>query len=79
MQLRQVAIEKVTNAFDSWNEKFTSQIEILDHYTSVMESFANIVDIVGKKTLGITDEMMKNWTQFITMPKKTQITETGRL
>ena len=63
MQLRQVAIEKVTNAFDSWNEKFTSQIDILDHYTSVMESFANIVDIVGKETLGITDEMMKNWTQ----------------
>ena len=62
-ELKQIAVDKVTGAFDAWNEKFTTQIEILEHYSSVMESFANIVDIVGKETLGITDEMMSKWTQ----------------
>ena len=62
-QLKDTAVSLVTNAFDAWNEKFTTQIELLDHYTSTLESFTNIVDIVGKEALGITDDMLTKWTQ----------------
>jgi hypothetical protein len=47
--------EKVMETFDAWHEKLESGISVLDHYNSVLESYKNIVDIVGGDTLGLSD------------------------
>jgi len=46
--------------FDAWNEQLEQGIEHLEHYGDVLESYRNIIDIVGEDGLGISDEFMKN-------------------
>ena len=58
MGLKDEAISQVTSAFDEWNAKVDENIEKLEHNASILESFKNIVDLVGKDTLGMTDEAM---------------------
>ena len=56
MGLKDEAISQVTSAFDEWNTKIDENIEKLEHNASILESFKNIVDLVGKDTLGMADE-----------------------
>lgn len=55
--------DKVMTAFDAWKEKLDSGISTIEHYGNVLQSYRNIVDIVGKDTLGITGEFMNNLAQ----------------
>ena len=55
--------EKVLTAWDDLVSKMDQGIEKLDHLTSMTESYKNIVDIVGKDMLGISDELMKSLDQ----------------
>jgi len=49
--------------FDSFNEKLQTSVDVFDHYNSVLESYKNIVDIVGEDRLGISDEFMNSLNQ----------------
>lgn len=55
--------DKVMTAFDAWKEKLDSGISTIEHYGNVLQSYRNIIDIVGKDTLGITGEFMNNLAQ----------------
>ena len=50
--------DKILDAWDDWNEKFDEQIEKFDHYNSLVENYRNIVDLIGKDSLGISDDIM---------------------
>lgn len=58
MDLRQEVRDKVLPAFQELTEEMDLQIEKIEHLQSVTESYRNIIDIVGKDYLGISDEMM---------------------
>lgn len=58
MNLRQEVRDKVMPAFQELTEEMSNQIEKIEHLQSVTESYRNIIDIVGKDYLGISDEMM---------------------
>ncbi|WP_291627882.1 hypothetical protein [Clostridium sp.] len=61
--MRETIEEKVMEVFDAWNEKLDSGISKLDHYGNVIQSYKNIIDIVGKDTLGLTDTFMATLNQ----------------
>ena len=63
MALKDQAIQKTIEAFDEWNSKMDKNIAKFNHYGNVMNSFKNIIDLVGKDTLGISDSTMKALTQ----------------
>ncbi len=64
--LRKEIEDKVMSAFDAWKEKLDKGIASIDHYNTVLDDYKNIIDIVGKDTLGITDAFMTNLAQRTT-------------
>ena len=60
LEIRQTVQDKLTEAFEGWNEEIERGITKLEHYSSVLENYKNIIDIVGKDMLGISDETMSN-------------------
>lgn len=62
-EIREEVEEKLMEAFDAWQEKLEKGIDTIDHYGSVLESYKNIIDIVGTDTLGLSDEFMNNLSQ----------------
>ena len=61
--IRENIEEKVVEAFDAWTEKLNNNIDKVQHYQTVISSFRNMIDIVGKDTLGITSKMMQDLSQ----------------
>jgi hypothetical protein len=61
--LREEIKDKVLDTFDSWQEKIDATTASLQHYTSVIEHFKNIIDIVGKDPFGLSDEFMNRLEQ----------------
>ena len=61
--IRENIEEQVMEVFDAWNEKLEQGIDKLDHYGNVLESYKNIIDIVGKDTLGLSDAFMATLNQ----------------
>ena len=60
LEIRQTVQDKLTEAFEGWNEEIERGITKLEHYGSVLKNYKNIIDIVGKDMLGISDETMSN-------------------
>lgn len=58
LELRESTMEKLIETFDTWNEKLSSSLTTLEHYGSVLSYFKNIVDVVGKDVLGLSDKTM---------------------
>lgn len=54
-ELRKTVQDKVIPAFDKLTEKMDTQIEKIEHLQSITASYKNIIDIVGKDYLGISD------------------------
>ena len=46
-------------AITALSDEFDKQADRVDHAIGVMDSYRNIIDIVGKDALGISDDMMK--------------------
>lgn len=61
--IRENIEDKMMETFDAWNEKLETGIDLLDHYSSILESYQNIVDIVGQDTMGLSEEFMANLSQ----------------
>ena len=58
LEIRQTVQDKLTEAFEGWNEEIERGIAKLEHYGSVLDNYKNIIDIVGKDMLGLSDETM---------------------
>ena len=61
--VRKTIEDKVMEAFDAWKEKVDAGIFSIEHYGNILSSFRNIIDIVGKDTLGISNTFMNNLAQ----------------
>lgn len=61
--VRKIIEDKVMEAFDAWKEKVDAGISSIEHYGNILGSFRNIIDIVGKDTLGISNTFMNNLAQ----------------
>lgn len=59
IELREEAYEKIGESIDEFNEKIELQIDVVNDLEGVMKHYQNIIDIVGKDTLGISDEMLR--------------------
>ena len=42
--------------YDAWGEKFDQQTEKVEHAVNVLEHYQNIIDLIGKKRLGMTNQ-----------------------
>lgn len=63
IDLRDEIKDKVLDTFDSWQEKLDSTLTTIEHYTSVLEHFKNMIDVVGKDSLGLSNQFMANLEQ----------------
>ena len=59
LELRNTVQDKLTAAFDAWQEKLDKNISKLTHLRNLVNNYKNIIDIVGKDNLGISDETME--------------------
>lgn len=60
---RKQVFERMDSAWDTGLEKMNQYIDGQKHLLTMTESWGNVVDLVGKKTLGITSEQMKQYRQ----------------
>ena len=58
-ELRDTVEEQVMEVFDAWNDKLETNMDTLDHFGSVLDSYKNIVDIVGQDTMGLSEGFMQ--------------------
>ena len=56
-EMRQTIQDEILESFNVWNEKLRQQTEQLEHNQSILEGYRNIIDIVGRDTLGISEEI----------------------
>ena len=63
--IREEIYSKIIEAFDAWNEKITDNIDKIEKLNKVLNSYQNIIDIVGVNTLKIDDKFMKNLSNAI--------------
>lgn len=61
LEIRNTVEESLVNAYEAWNEELDTNASKIEHLTSITESLKNIVDIVGKDTLGLSDAAMKKF------------------
>ena len=59
-EIREQVEEQVMEVFDAWSEQLDDGINQLEHYGDVLESYRNIINIVGEDGLGISDAFIKN-------------------
>ena len=62
-QLREEVWNRVMEAITALGEEFDKQSAKVDHLMGVLDSYRNIVDLVGKDVLGISDEMMEAFSE----------------
>ena len=47
--------ENVVNAYDEWNEKLQENLDLMDHYDTVIDTIKEIADLLGEDQLGLGD------------------------
>lgn len=62
-EMRQETYAQVGEAFEYYNEEMSRSISNIEHYGSILESYKNIIDTVGKDALGVSDEAMSQMAQ----------------
>lgn len=60
-ETRQKLVEEIGNSFSSWNEEIDKAENKLEQNAQLMEHYRNVIDIVGRKTLGITSKFIKDY------------------
>ena len=57
-EIRNTVEEQLLEVFDHWNEKIQDGISAIDEYNGMLDTYRNIIDVVGKDTLGIDDSFI---------------------
>lgn len=60
-ETRQKLVEEIGSSFSSWNEEIDKAENKLEQNAQLMEHYRNVIDIVGRKTLGITSKFIKDY------------------
>lgn len=58
---RKEMFQQIGITFDAWNEQIDKSIDKIAANSKVMEHYRNVIDIVGRKTLGITSSFIKDY------------------
>lgn len=58
LEMRETVKDKLTEAFDAWNEKLEDNVSIIEHCSSLLEGYRSIIDLIGKDMLGISDSVI---------------------
>ena len=45
--------DNIINAFDEWNDRVAKNLDLMDHYDSVIESYKAIADLLGEDQTGL--------------------------
>ena len=64
IQIREESYEKIAESISEFNDQIERQIDIIKDLDGVMNHYKNIVDIVGKDVLGVTDDMLAEMDQL---------------
>lgn len=59
MEMRDQVMSSLTDTFDEYMDTLDKIIDKFDHLNAVTSAYKNIVDIVGKKALGISNDMLR--------------------
>ena len=59
MEMRDQVMSSLIDTFDEYMDTLDKMIDKFDHLNAVTSAYKNIVDIVGKKALGISNDMLK--------------------
>lgn len=59
LEFRRTLVDQVLDTFDKFNEKVERSYDQFEHYSNVLESFNDIVDLLGVKTDVKTRELLK--------------------
>jgi hypothetical protein len=65
LEIRNNVQDELTGIFEAFHEEIENGIEKLEHYGAVLNSYKNIIDIVGKGMLGLSDETMNTLNKAI--------------
>lgn len=63
IDLREEIKDKVIDTFDLWTERIDANIASIEHYSSIIEYFKNIVDTIGKDPFGLSDRFVNQLEQ----------------
>lgn len=55
---QQEFFEAIANSLDSWNSSFDTTAEQINNLSTSLETYQNIIDLVGRKNLGISYEYL---------------------
>lgn len=61
--LRSNIEDKVMDTFSAWTDRLSKGTSSVEHYGNVLASYKNIIDTIGKDTLGITNSFLDNLAQ----------------
>ena len=73
IKLREESYAKISESIEEFNQKIERQISIIKDLDGVMGHYKNIIDIVGKDTLGISDEMLKQMDELSVTAAKSSL------
>lgn len=62
-EVRQTIHDQLLTVWDEWNDKMDTAISKIEHLQNITSSYKNIIDIVGQKSLGLTDSFMSDLSQ----------------
>lgn len=51
--------DAIVASFEDMNKEFEKSIENISHLTSLVEGYRNMIDLVGKDALGLSDELLE--------------------
>lgn len=66
VELREGVFDKVLDSFGQFNEEMDKSINKIDHLSAVTDNYKNIIDIVGKKNLNVSNALLDSLNQAST-------------
>jgi TP901 family phage tail tape measure protein len=66
IELREGVFDKVLDSFGQFNEEMDRSIDKIDHLSAVTDNYKNIIDIVGKKNLNVSNALLDSLNQAST-------------
>jgi hypothetical protein len=53
------ALDKLIEGFEEWNEAIDINIEKISHLREITSTYKDIIDLVGKDNLGVSNKLLE--------------------
>lgn len=71
-------LDKLLEGFDEWNEAIDKSKEKIEHLKEVTSSYRDIIDLIGKDNLGVSNQMLEQMNEFNIAASQSQVDITRR-